>query len=72
MVRSQLAQQPALAQVSAKQLVQVQVQVQEREPELALALQQERQLAQAHFQRHLQLQSQFLRQQCHLREHEFR
>jgi hypothetical protein len=39
---------------------------------LALELQRERRLVQAHFLRHLQLQSQFLRQQCHLREHEFR
>jgi hypothetical protein len=67
-VRSQLAQQPAQAQVSAQQLVQVR----EREPARALELQPERRLVQAHFLRHLQLQSQFLRQQCHLREHEFR
>ena len=65
-MHSQLAQQPAQAQVSAQQLVQA------RERVLALELQRERQLAQAHFQRHLQLQSQFLQQQCHLREHEFR
>jgi hypothetical protein len=65
-VRSQLAQQPAQAQVSAQQLVQA------RERVLALELQRERRPVQAHFLRHLQLQSQFLRQQCHLREHEFR
>ena len=65
-MHSQLAQQPALAQVSAQQLGQV------RERVLALELQPERRLVQAHFLRHLQLQSQFLRQQCHLREHEFR
>ena len=40
-MRSQLAQQPAQAQVSAQQLVQV------RELVLALELQRERQLAQA-------------------------
>ena len=68
MVRSQPAQQPALAQVSAKQLVQVQ----EREPARALVLRREQRLVQAHYLRPPQLQSQFLRQQCHLREHEFR
>jgi hypothetical protein len=67
-------QQPAQAQVSAQQLVQVlALELQrERERVLALELLQERRLVQAHFQRHLQLQSQFLQQQCHLREHEFR
>jgi hypothetical protein len=39
---------------------------------LVLVLRQERLLVQARFLLHLQLQSQFLRQRCHLREHEFR
>jgi hypothetical protein len=65
-VHSQLVQQPA--QASAQQLVQALVQ----QLVQALVLRQERLLVQARFLLHLQLQSQFLRQQCHLREHESR
>jgi hypothetical protein len=39
---------------------------------LVPALRQELLLVLERFQLHLQLQSQFLLQQCHLREHEFR
>jgi hypothetical protein len=55
--------------VLAQQLVLALVLVQEWE--LVPVLQRERQLVQAHFLRHLQLQSQFLQQQFRLREHEF-
>jgi hypothetical protein len=68
MVHSQLEQQLALAQV----LKQEQVLAQEWERVLVPELQRERRLVLAHFLRHPQLQSQFLLQQCHLREHEFR
>jgi hypothetical protein len=49
-----------------------QVLAQEWERVLVPELQRERRLVLAHFLRHPQLQSQFLLQQCHLREHEFR
>jgi hypothetical protein len=65
-VHSQLVQQPA--QASAQQLVQALVQ----QLVLVPALRQELLLVLERFQLHLQLQSQFLLQQCHLREHEFR
>jgi hypothetical protein len=67
-VRSQLELRPARVQV----LKQVLVQVSAQQPVLVPALRQERQLVQAHFLLHLQLQSQFLLQQFHLREHESR
>ncbi len=69
-MHSQLVQQPAQAQVLKQE--QVLAQEWERERVLVPELQRERRLVLAHFLRHLQLQSQFLLQQCHLREHEFR
>jgi hypothetical protein len=66
MVHSQLEQRPARVRV----LKQVPALVQQLV--LVPELQRERRLVLAHFLRHPQLQSQFLLQQCHLREHEFR
>jgi hypothetical protein len=65
-VHSQLEQRPARVQV----LKQVPALVQQLV--LVPALRQELLLVLERFQLHLQLQSQFLLQQCHLREHEFR
>ena len=70
MVHSQLEQRPARVRVLKQVPVLVQQLVQEWE--LVPVLQRERQLVLERFQLHLQRQSQFLRQQCHLREHEFR